>query len=615
MSALRHYSDVCGSSGAKVLIISRQYCGRGLFYALAASSLFAIPNIAYAQTVVVDYTQPVPSELSDAITEALPDDQTPKTALQARRQAKRAKTIIANTLNSYGYYDPTLTISVVEIETRPVPQVKIQTGPVFTIGRAELKFTSPAPRPQDEQTLRETLPVKTGDPAVPGEIIDAERVLGRELRKLGYAFSEVEGREVIGDKDAATISVRYTINSGPRVKFGEVNYPSDVRTKSAYISKLNPTTTGELYSPSDLALFNSRLSETRLFDSSLARLSPEPTGVTQEGDAIYDIALELNERPRNTIALGGNYGTNEGFGVSAELTRRNATRRGDLLVADMRIAEREIGLDVIWRRPNELGYGKGLILTGVLKDENTDAFDQQLAGLGAGYEIINGPRLTYNFGVNGQYIRERTSQRREDFQTISAYAGIAIDQSDSLLDPRKGWRAEGRIVPTYAFSGEEDLPYLRSVIQGRAYLPLDSSARFVAAGRLRAGTLIGASAADVPSESRFFAGGGGSVRGYGFQAIGPIDDEGTPLGGRSLLDAAVEGRWRYNDTIGVVAFIDAGNVSDAEYPRFDNLRAGAGLGVRYMTPAGPLRFDAAIPLNPSDRDQKFQLYISIGQAF
>jgi len=165
-----------------------------------------------------------------------------------------------------------------------------------------------------------------------------------------------------------------------------------------------------------LALFNSRLSETRLFDSSLARLSPEPTGVTQEGDAIYDIALELNERPRNTIALGGNYGTNEGFGVSAELTRRNATRRGDLLVADMRIAEREIGLDMIWRRPNELGYGKGLILTGVLKDENTDAFDQQLAGLGAGYEIINGPRLTYNFGVNGQYIRERTSQRREDFQ-------------------------------------------------------------------------------------------------------------------------------------------------------------------------------------------------------
>jgi len=141
MSALRHYSDVCGSSGAKVLIISRQYCGRGLFYALAASSLFAIPNIAYAQTVVVDYTQPVPSELSDAITEALPDDQTPKTALQARRQAKRAKTIIANTLNSYGYYDPTLTISVVEIETRPVPQVKIQTGPVF-IRLGPFQFTA-----------------------------------------------------------------------------------------------------------------------------------------------------------------------------------------------------------------------------------------------------------------------------------------------------------------------------------------------------------------------------------------------------------------------------------------------------------------------------------------
>ena len=156
---------------------------------------------------------------------------------------------------------------------------------------------------------------------------------------------------------------------------------------------------------------------------------------------------------------------------------------------------------------------------------------------------------------------------------------------------------------------------MRSVIQGRAYLPLDAKARFVAAGRVRAGTLLGASAEQVPAESRFYAGGGGSVRGYGFQTIGPFDDSDIPLGGRSLLDASLEGRYRYNDTFGVVGFVDAGNVSDAQYPQFDNLRIGAGAGLRYMTPAGPLRFDAAIPLNPSDRDDKFQLYISIGQAF
>jgi translocation and assembly module TamA len=129
------------------------------------------------------------------------------------------------------------------------------------------------------------------------------------------------------------------------------------------------------------------------------------------------------------------------------------------------------------------------------------------------------------------------------------------------------------------------------------------------------GTLVGASVDNVPGADRFFSGGGGAVRGYAFQAIGPFDANDVPLGGRSLAEASIEGRARVTDTIGVVAFLDAGSVSDTEYPTFDNLRVGAGLGVRYMTPAGPIRFDIATPLNPSDRDEAIQVYISIGQAF
>ena len=598
-----------------VIVIIRQDRLRTFtcLFALGVTGAFAPESIA--DPVSIDYVQAPPADLSEAVSEGLPDDKTPKTALQARRQAKRAKTIVANTLNAFGYYAPAIKILVEESEGRPVPKLTIDTGPLFTLERAELKFLAPSPLPEDTKTLEASLPVKTGQPAIPADIIDAERVLGSELRELGYAFSEVEGRDVIGDKEAATISVRYNVNSGRRVEFGKVIYPENIRTKASYLARLNPIKTGTVYDPANLAMFNSRLSETRLFNSSVARLSPEAMGTSVSGDAIYDILLEIDERPRNTIALGGNYGTNEGFGVTAKLTRRNAARRGDLLIGEFRLAERETGLNLTWRRPNEFGYGKGLIFTGEIKDENTDAFDQQLTKLGAGYEDIRGPHLTYNLGVNGQFIRETSTERREDFQTIAAYAGVAIDKSDSLLDARKGWRAEGRTVPTYAFGGDSNQPYLRSVVQGRAYLPLDSSARFVAAGRVRAGTLIGAAPEDVPADSRFYAGGGGSVRGYGYQAIGPFDDDDVPSGGRSLLDASIEGRWRYNDIIGVVGFLDAGNVSDAQYPRFDNLRAGAGIGVRYMTPAGPLRLDAAIPLNPSSRDQKFQLYISIGQAF
>jgi translocation and assembly module TamA len=195
------------------------------------------------------------------------------------------------------------------------------------------------------------------------------------------------------------------------------------------------------------------------------------------------------------------------------------------------------------------------------------------------------------------------------------YAGFNLDKSDSLLDPRSGWRAEGRVIPTYAFGGVSDNPYARAVTQGRAYLPLDDSGRLVLAGRLRAGVLFGAQANAVPGDDRFYAGGGGSVRGYAYQAIGPFDGNNVPQGGRSLVDSSLEARWRYNDKIGLVGFFDGGNVSNSLYPKFDNLNIGVGAGIRYMTPAGPIRFDIATPLNPSDRDDLFQVYISIGQAF
>ena len=264
--------------------------------------------------------------------------------------------------------------------------------------------------------------------------------------------------------------------------------------------------------------------------------------------------------------------------MNVELTRRNVTRRGDLLIADARAAQRELGLNLTWRRPNALGYGKGLVLTAAALDENTDAFDQQLLKLGAGYEVVKSQKLNYNFGVRGQYIREKDSATTQDYQTLAAYAGVNIDHSDSVLDPRKGWKAEARVVPTYAFGGTSNKAYLRGVTQGRAYLPVDTKARLVIAGRVRVGFLFGTDAADVPGDDRFYAGGGGSVRGYGYQAIGPFDVDDNPVGGRSLLDASVEARWRYNDKIGIVGFIDAGNTSDELYPNFSDIKIGAGIG-------------------------------------
>jgi translocation and assembly module TamA len=145
---------------------------------------------------------------------------------------------------------------------------------------------------------------------------------------------------------------------------------------------------------------------------------------------------------------------------------------------------------------------------------------------------------------------------------------------------------------------------------------LDTDRRFVLAGRATLGSLVGEETDNVPADKRLYAGGGGSIRGYEYQSVGPLDADGDPLGGRSLIELNAEVRIRVTDQVGLVPFVDGGMVFDSVYPDFEeDLRWAAGLGVRYFTAFGPLRVDIAIPLNKREFDDSFQFYISLGQAF
>lgn len=154
-------------------------------------------------------------------------------------------------------------------------------------------------------------------------------------------------------------------------------------------------------------------------------------------------------------------------------------------------------------------------------------------------------------------------------------------------------------------------------MSGSAYYSLDAEHRYILAGRAKIGSLIGESRNSVPADKRFYAGGGSSIRGYPFQKVGPLDDNGDPIGGRSLLEVSGEFRARVWGNFGVVPFIDGGTVYNSVVPNLtDTVRWGAGLGLRYYTAIGPVRVDLATPLNPrKDVDDPIQFYISLGQSF
>ena len=158
--------------------------------------------------------------------------------------------------------------------------------------------------------------------------------------------------------------------------------------------------------------------------------------------------------------------------------------------------------------------------------------------------------------------------------------------------------------------------YLRGQLDGSYYLPVGNN--IVLAGRARFSSIPGASLADIAPSRRLYAGGGGSVRGYGYQKIGPQNALGDPTGGRSLAEFSLEARIQtglLGGALGVVPFVDAGTVGADAVPDFNEIKFGAGIGIRYFTTFGPIRVDFGVPLNRGPNDARFGVYVGLGQAF
>lgn len=188
------------------------------------------------------------------------------------------------------------------------------------------------------------------------------------------------------------------------------------------------------------------------------------------------------------------------------------------------------------------------------------------------------------------------------------------DTRDDRLNPTKGYRFMINAKPTYETYRGTFFSSFEGAITG--YQALGADDRFVLAGKLAGGTIIGGDElSDIPATRRFFLGGGGTVRGYGYQEISPRNGDDKLLGGRSYMAASAEVRIGITETIGIVPFIDVGTVSTDEVPDFKDIRAGAGVGLRYATPFGPLRLDVAVPLDKYPGGTSFGVYAGIGQSF
>ena len=217
--------------------------------------------------------------------------------------------------------------------------------------------------------------------------------------------------------------------------------------------------------------------------------------------------------------------------------------------------------------------------------------------------------MTGDLGLLFSFARTNDVFGTRDFRLIGLPLGITRDRRDDRLDPRGGSFVAAELMPFRGFGGTAS--GARFTLDARAYRPLGD--RLTLALRAQAGALGGADLSEAPPDYLFFSGGGGTVRGQPYQAL-DVAVPGGRTGGRGFAALSVEARARLTDTLGLVAFADAGLIAADPGLSSGDWHAGAGLGLRYSTPLGPLRLDVAGPVAGTTGDG-FQVYIGIGQAF
>lgn len=562
------------------------------------------------------------ADLRARIEQAIGETDDPaETRFQARRRAADAAEDAIAALRSEGYYAYQVETDVTDGDP-PQAVVRITPGQRFLVDDPTVEWIATAPDAQSAAAARAAMDIEAGAPGRAAEVLAAEGRVVAALTTRGYADARAGDREVIVDHADGSLRPTYRIDAGGLVRMDGINLSTEGRTRLGYVQRLTPWKEGEVYDPDDVAELERRLLDTQVYDSVTVALAPREQ-TTPEG--LRPVVVSLSDRPRSTLEAGASYSTSEGAGVDLIWNRYNRFGRADTLSFEAHLAE--IQQRVLarlslphWRRPAQT-----LSLSSELIREFTDAYDREAIILRGDLRQRIGKTSYFSYGAMVDFGSSAELELDPNTQTIeklereiavvSAPVSMALDFSDDPLDPRRGWRVSADAQPAYAL-GDENLWFFRAQAQGAIYVPLDKGGRTVAAGRLRLGSIVNGRVPEVPPSYRFYSGGGGSVRGYEYQGIGPrLPMSDRPLGGVSLVETSIEIRRELFGNWGAAVFIDGGSVGDEPVPDFSIVRFAAGAGVRYKLPFGPIRADVAIPLDRSNDQAAFQVYVSLGQAF
>ena len=539
-------------------------------------------------------------------------DEPPASEVRLRRRAEADIPRLQQALRSRGYYDAEVDLRI-ESEATPARVVfEVERGPLYQLETVEIETGGEVP-PGLDLPDRRALGLPEGAPAAARPIIDAQAELLRRIKGQGFALAEAGDRRVVVDHDRRTMDVTFRLEPGPQARFGPLTIEGLDDVERELVLRRIGWREGELVTPARLEEARRSLIDTGLFRGVAIELEEEP-----DPEARLPVTVRVTERKHRSVGIGVRYRSDEGPGGNVFLEHRNLFGQGESGEIEVDASGVGFRLGGAFRKPDFLRLDQALIAETEAALEDTDAFESTSIGASAGVERTFTEDLVGSLSLAFRYVEidDKADDRGDEtFGLLSLPGRLAWDFSDDLLDPSSGGRLTIEEEPFVDVMGA-GIAFNKALVQHTHYVQLLDDPRLIFAGRAAVGSIVGAEREDIPADERFFAGGGGSVRGFGFQKAGELDAEGDPIGGRSLLELAAEFRLNFTDTIGAVAFLDAGAAFEAMLPDFsEELRLGTGVGLRYFSPIGPIRFDVGFPINRRDSDDAFQIYISLGQAF
>jgi translocation and assembly module TamA len=541
------------------------------------------------------------------------EDKPPASEEALRRRADRDLGRLADAAHSLGYWDADFSYDVdTSAETAKVT-VTVKQGPLYHV--ASIKVLGPDGQPLSIPQDEKKLPLKPGDPARTAPVVATETALVTAFGDSGHPFAKVENRRVEIDRDTKTMDVTYKLDPGPVMRFGPVAIAGLERLNPAYVEGRVRWQAGEIYDASKVEETRRRLIETGLFSTVQITPTPDPE---HPGEA--RMTIEATERLRRTIGAGLAYNTSQGIGARAFWENRNLFGNAESLRLSAEVGQQIDEFRANFRRPDFLAIDQDFLATAEIANYTPVAYNSRRTLATAGIErrvdrwLVGGLSLLAE-KANVTQLANVPGMGTQRYELAGLPAYIKLDQTDDLLNPTNGYRAQLSVTPAHTFSGSH-LTFATNLLSGSTYWPLGPEQRTILAGKLALGSLDGASLFQLPADQRIYAGGGGSIRPYGWQLAGPLAPNRKPIGGRSSLVLNLEARVKITETIGIVPFVDAGSYYESPVPQLGRtLLYGVGVGLRYYTAFGPLRLDLATPLHKRSADSPIQLYISLGEAF